>query len=63
MNVIARRYIGKADDGVTGDHFMACPACGVRFDMRDMAQMFEHWHDGPEVDPSPETTKPRTRKG
>lgn len=39
---------GEPDDGGT-DHFMVCPACGVRFDMRDLAQVFGHIHDGPEM--------------
>ncbi|WP_156041852.1 hypothetical protein [Bradyrhizobium sp. URHD0069] len=28
------------------DHHMKCPACGQWFDMRDLAQVVEHIHDG-----------------
>jgi hypothetical protein len=35
------------DDGA--DHIMECPVCGKRFDMRDLGQVFEHLHDGPEM--------------
>jgi hypothetical protein len=31
------------------DHFMECPVCRRVFDMRDLAQVLEHWHDGPET--------------
>jgi hypothetical protein len=30
------------------DHHMKCPACGQWFDMRDLGQALEHWHDGPD---------------
>jgi hypothetical protein len=36
-------------DGIAeteADHFMKCPGCGQWFDMRDLAQVFEHVHDG-----------------
>jgi hypothetical protein len=33
-----------------GDHFMRCPVCHKWFDMRDLRDAFEHWHDGPEND-------------
>jgi hypothetical protein len=29
------------------DHFMRCPVCHKWFDMRDLRDVFEHWHDGP----------------
>ena len=32
------------------EHYMKCPACGGYFDMRDLAQVFEH--DGPLPHPS-----------
>lgn len=28
------------------DHFMICPDCKQRFDMRDLAQVAEHVHEG-----------------
>lgn len=28
------------------DHFMVCPGCGKRFDMRDLERVAEHIHDG-----------------
>jgi hypothetical protein len=36
-------------DGVAeneADHFIRCPACSQWFDMRDLAQVVEHIHDG-----------------
>jgi hypothetical protein len=39
---------GEPDDGGT-DHIMECPVCGMRFDMRDLGQVFEHEHDGAEM--------------
>jgi hypothetical protein len=27
---------------------MKCPACRQVFDMRDLGQALEHWHDGPD---------------
>jgi hypothetical protein len=30
------------------DHLMKCPACRQVFDMRDLGQALEHWHDGPD---------------
>jgi uncharacterized C2H2 Zn-finger protein len=36
-------------DGVAqteSDHFMKCPGCGEWFDMRELAQVFKHIHDG-----------------
>ena len=38
-----------------GEHFMKCPACGGYFDMRDLAQVFQH--DGPL--PHPVEDKPQ----
>lgn len=37
-----------ADDAARteADHFMVCPGCGQRFDMRDMEQVAERIHDG-----------------
>lgn len=43
------RNTGIDADGVAGteaDHFMKCPECGQRFDMRDLAQVAEHMHGG-----------------
>jgi hypothetical protein len=40
-------------DGIAqteGDHFMKCPGCGQWFDMRDLAQVAEHVHDGSEIE-------------
>jgi hypothetical protein len=31
------------------DHFMKCPGCGQWFDMRELAQVAEHVHDGSEI--------------
>jgi hypothetical protein len=31
------------------DHFMRCPDCGEVFDTRDLGQVFDHIHDGPEA--------------
>lgn len=28
---------------------MRCPVCHKWFDMRDLRDAFEHWHDGPEL--------------
>jgi hypothetical protein len=42
------RYTGVDPDGVAeseADHFMKCPACGQRFDMRDLTQVLAHVHD------------------
>ncbi|WP_029583039.1 hypothetical protein [Bradyrhizobium sp. URHD0069] len=30
------------------DHFMKCPVCHHEFDMRDLSQALEHWHNGPD---------------
>jgi hypothetical protein len=32
------------------DHFPECPVCGQTFDMRDLGQALDHWHDGPADD-------------
>lgn len=29
------------------EHFMTCPVCGKTFDMRDLGEVFDHYHDGP----------------
>jgi len=52
---------GKDADGIAeteADHFMECPACGQRFDMRDIGQVIEHARgqeieelDAPPLDP------------
>lgn len=39
---------GEPDDDGT-DHRMECPVCGKWFDMRDLGQVFEHLHEGPEM--------------
>jgi hypothetical protein len=42
--------IGKPDGSTPSteaEHFLACPVCGQKFDMRDLGQALEHWHDGP----------------
>jgi hypothetical protein len=42
------RNTGIDADGVAeteADHFMKCPACARRFDMRDFGQVAEHVHD------------------
>lgn len=39
------------------EHFMYCPACHQWFDMRDLANVGLHWHEGPE------TKKPRHPEG
>jgi hypothetical protein len=39
---------GKDADGIAeteADHFMQCPGCGQRFDMRDLGEVIEHVHD------------------
>ena len=41
---------GRDADGIAqreADHFMKCPAFGEWFDMRDLGEVFEHWHDAP----------------
>lgn len=43
MTVLARRPIGQPDDGIASDHFMICPGCGERFDMRDLSAALDHW--------------------
>jgi hypothetical protein len=47
---IEARITGKSLDGPVTEleHFDKCPVCGGVFDMRDLRQVFEHWHDGPE---------------
>jgi hypothetical protein len=44
---------GTDGDGVAqseGDHFDKCPVCSQWFDMRDLAQIAEHVHDGSEIE-------------
>lgn len=44
------RHTGRDADGKAqseADHFMVCPGCGVRFDMRDLGQVLAHVHDQP----------------
>jgi uncharacterized C2H2 Zn-finger protein len=37
------------------DHFMKCPGCGERFDMRDLGQILVHVHDAEiEISEGPE---------
>lgn len=40
---------GHPDDDIESDHMMVCPVCGVKFDMRNLGQVFDHIHDGPEM--------------
>jgi hypothetical protein len=47
------RILGTDVDGVAqtqADHFMKCPGCDQWFDMRDLAQVAEHMHDGSEIE-------------
>ena len=37
-------------------HFAICPTCGLRFDMRDLSQVAEHFHEK-YVDIDPEQLK------
>ncbi len=50
-------------DGVAqteANHFMKCPACGQRFDMRDLGQMLAHVHDAEiEIGEGPEPPSAR----
>jgi hypothetical protein len=34
------------------DHILECPVCGQTFDMCDLGQALDHWHDGPADDGS-----------
>lgn len=45
------------------DHFMACPACGEMFDMRNLENVSKHWHDGPGGDHGSESTLFKMRRG
>lgn len=63
MTVLARRAFGKPDDGVAGDHFVTCPGCGVRFDLRDLGAVFDHLHDGPETQTTSEPETPGQPSG
>ena len=52
------KYIGERVGGDPADEaerFMQCPACGGYFDMRDLAQVFDH--NGPM--PHPAHDKPQ----
>ena len=48
----------KPSDGIpTGwqpqtqlEHFMRCPVCQKFFDMRDLLQVLDHWHEGADVE-------------
>jgi hypothetical protein len=42
------RNTGTDGDGVAQieDHFEKCPVCSQWFDVRDLAQVAEHVHDG-----------------
>lgn len=42
-------------------HYMTCPICGKDFDMRDLSQVAEHFHDGTKIDPQ-EIKNVRARK-
>jgi hypothetical protein len=47
------RNTGADGDGVAQtetDHFEKCPVCSRWFDMRDLAQVADHIHDGSEID-------------
>jgi hypothetical protein len=47
------RNAGADGDGVAQtetDHFEKCPVCSRWFDMRDLAQVADHIHDGSEID-------------
>jgi hypothetical protein len=44
---------GIDGDGIAqteADHFQKCPACSQWFDMRNLAQVAEHVHDGTEIE-------------
>jgi hypothetical protein len=47
------RNTGTDGDGAAqneADHFEKCPVCSQWFDMRDLAQVAEHIHDGREIE-------------
>ena len=47
------RNTGADSDGVAqteADHFQKCPLCSQWFDMRDLAQVADHIHDGSEIE-------------
>jgi hypothetical protein len=55
------RIVGRDADSenVTElEHFGHCCVCGQVFDMRELGQVMQHWHDGPEM---AETKKPPPR--
>ena len=41
---------GEVVAGDAADHFMTCPVCARRLDMRDLGQVMEHYHDGPPLE-------------
>lgn len=45
-----RTIIGEPDGWTPSseaDHFIECPVCKERLDMRDLGQALDHWHEGP----------------
>jgi hypothetical protein len=49
------RNTGADGDGVAqteADHFEKCPVCSQWFDMRDLAQVSDHIHEGSEIEVS-----------
>lgn len=40
---------GTPDDDIESDHMEKCPVCGKTFDMRNLEEVLEHIHDGPEM--------------
>jgi hypothetical protein len=40
------------------EHFMRCPVCHKWFDMRDLVEAFEHYHDGPELQQNEKAQRP-----
>lgn len=49
LSEFRRLPLGEADDGrssIEGD-LMTCPTCGEVFDMRNLAEVFEHQHGAP----------------
>jgi hypothetical protein len=49
-HILHGQVIGKPDGWQPSnetEHFMDCPVCGQNFDMRDLGQALEHWHEGP----------------
>jgi hypothetical protein len=53
MRSVLPRNTGTDGDGVAqseADHFEKCPVCSQWFDMRDLAQVAEHIHDGSKIE-------------